>query len=194
MAILRLESGAIYTEIVANHEIEHQLNSLQIGIGMLPLKQYLAQPDKSAALQQLFELDVLTLAQKQEILQLLRPKTAAIEHFGNCIYYDLIAVNLASPSLYQLLAQGSRPHVHTEDQVLYLLSGECIVGFLHPDGYLVELMLRAQEYIKVPAGVRHWFSLSASLDIKAVRYFTQARKDCPKKSHDEFHYSCRSSD
>jgi 1,2-dihydroxy-3-keto-5-methylthiopentene dioxygenase len=201
MAILRLENGTIYTEIsaigqAALTEIEQQLSSLQIEIGQLPLEKYLPQPSLSKSLQDLFQLDSLNLSQKQEILQLLSPKATTRNYFGICTHCDLIVANLASPSLYQLLAQGSRPHVHSQDQVLYVLSGECILGFSHPDGYLIELMLRAQEYIKVPAGVRHWFSLSASLDLKAIRYFTHMSKDSPKKSHDEFHYSgyCRSGD
>lgn len=188
MAILRLENGTTFTEMTA---IEQQLSALRITIGQLPLMQYLSQPEMSESLQKLFALDVLNLAQKQGILQSLRPKAKAMEYFGRCTHYDLISVNLASPSLYQLLSQGSRPHVHGADQVLYLLAGECILGFPHPDGYPIELMLQAQEYIKVPAGIRHWFSLSALLNIKAIRYFTQVSKSYPKKWRDELDYSCR---
>jgi 1,2-dihydroxy-3-keto-5-methylthiopentene dioxygenase len=191
MAILQIENGATYTQ---RSQIEHQLSALQIEIEQLPLEQYLSQPQQSESLQVLFQLDVLDLAQKQEILQLLRPQATKMKYFGNCTHCDLLVVNVASPSLYQLLAQGSRPHVHAEDQVLYLLSGECILGFLHPDGYRIELILQAQEYIKIPAGIRHWFSLSASLDLKALRYFTQVSNESPKKLHDEFHFSYQSID
>jgi 1,2-dihydroxy-3-keto-5-methylthiopentene dioxygenase len=191
MAILQIENGATYTQ---RSQIEHQLSGLQMEIGQLPLDRYLSQPQQSQSLQALFQLDVLDLAQKQEILQLLRPQATKIKYFGNCTHCDLLVVNVASPSLYQLLAQGSRPHVHAEDQVLYLLSGECILGFLHPDGYRIELILQAQEYIKIPAGIRHWFSLSASLDLKALRYFTQVSNESPKKLHDEFHFSYQSID
>jgi 1,2-dihydroxy-3-keto-5-methylthiopentene dioxygenase len=191
MAILQIENGATYTQ---RSQIEHQLSALQMEIGQLPLEQYLSQPQQSQSLQALFQLDVLDLAQKQKILQLLRPQATKIKYFGNCTHCDLLVVNVASPSLYQLLAQGSRPHVHAEDQVLYLLSGECILGFLHPDGYRIELILQAQEYIKIPAGIRHWFSLSASLDLKALRYFTQVSNESPKKLHDEFHFSYQSID
>lgn len=191
MAILQIENGATYTQ---SSQIEHQLSALQIEIGQLPLDRYLSQPQQSQSLQALFQLDVLDLAQKQEILQSLRPQATKLKYFGNCTHCDLLVANVASSSLYQLLAQGSRPHVHTEDQVLYLLSGECILGFLHPDGYRIELILQAQEYIKVPAGIRHWFSLSASLDLKALRYFTQVSNESLKKLHDEFHFSYQSID
>ncbi len=191
MAILQIENGATYTQ---RSQIEHQLSALQMEIGQLPLDRYLSQPQQSQSLQALFGLDVLDLAQKQKILQSLRPQATKTKYFGNCTHCDLLVVNVASPSLYQLLAQGSRPHVHAEDQVLYLLSGECILGFLHPDGYRIELILQAQEYIKIPAGIRHWFSLSASLDLKALRYFTQVSNESPKKLHDEFHFSYQSID
>jgi cupin superfamily acireductone dioxygenase involved in methionine salvage len=64
--------------------------------------------------------------------------------------------------------------IATSDLGLYLLAGECILGFLHPDGFLIELIVQAEEYIKVPARIRHWFSLSALLQVKAVRYFATA--------------------
>ena len=37
--------------------------------------------------------------------------------------------------------------IATSDLGLYLLAGECILGFLHPDGFLMELIVQAEEYI-----------------------------------------------
>lgn len=172
MAILRLEDGTTYTDIGA---INFKLSELQVQVEKLPVQRYLLDPEKDKSLQNLFSQEILNLAQKQEILQALSPKFAGQQPDG-CTWCELIAVNLSSPHLYQLLAQGSRPHYYTSDLGLYLMAGECILGFLHPDGFLMELIVQAEEYIKVPARIRHWFSLSALLQVKAVRYFASASK------------------
>ncbi len=173
MAVLQLEGGEIYTEMNA---IARKLSELNVQIEQLPLQKYLANPEMGKSLQHLFSQDILNLAQKQEILQALSPKFATRQHVNGCTWCELMVVNPSSPHLYQLLAQGSRPRYHSDDEVLYLLAGECIFGFSHPDGFLMELIVQAQEYIKVPAGMRHWFGLSALLQVKAVRYFTTAAK------------------
>lgn len=172
MAILRLEDGTTYTGIDA---INCKLSELQVQIEKLPFQRYLINPEKDRSLQNLFSQEILNLSQKQEILQALSPRFAG-QQSDACTWCELIAVNLSSPHLYQLLAQGSRPHYYTSDLGLYLLAGECILGFLHPDGSLMELIVQAEEYIKVPARIRHWFSLSALLQVKAVRYFATAAK------------------
>ncbi|HEY9658740.1 MAG TPA: hypothetical protein V6C65_09835 [Allocoleopsis sp.] len=167
MATLRLETGKAHTEI---NTVNHHLKALQVQVEPLPLHTYLVTPEIRRLLQHLFSQDILNLTQKQEILQALGPKYAPPQHVGVCSSCELMVVSLSSPNLYQFMAQGSRPRCYTADQVFYVLSGECIFGFSLPNGLQLELMLQAQECIKVPAGVRHWFSLSTSLQVKAIRY------------------------
>jgi 1,2-dihydroxy-3-keto-5-methylthiopentene dioxygenase len=172
MAILRIEGGQTYTNI---KEIQQQLNCLNVQIQQVPLEKYLVNPEMSKLLKNVFSQEILNLSQKQEILQALTPKCATGQHIDNCTWCELMAVNPSSPNLYQLLAQGSRPQWYAADEVIYLLTGECILGFSHPNGCLLELMLQPQDYLKIPARLRHWFSLSALLQLKAVRYFTTAK-------------------
>jgi 1,2-dihydroxy-3-keto-5-methylthiopentene dioxygenase len=168
MAILKLKNGKIYTDI---GEIEKKLSSSKIQLAQIPLDTYLSNPAMSEYLETVLECESLDLSQKQQILQALNPKFTTCQHIRGYSRHDLMVINPTSPHLYDLLDRGSRPHAHSEDEVLYVLAGECIFGFARADG-LMELILQAREYVKVPAGLRHWFSLSASLPIKAVRYFT----------------------
>jgi 1,2-dihydroxy-3-keto-5-methylthiopentene dioxygenase len=39
----------------------------------------------------------------------------------------------------------------------------------------MQLLLQEGNYIKIPAGVTHWLSLSASLEVKAIRYSLTAQ-------------------
>ncbi|HEY9661773.1 MAG TPA: hypothetical protein V6C65_25235 [Allocoleopsis sp.] len=169
MATLRLETGKIYTEMAA---INRHLQALQVKVDPLPLQEYLVTPETCRSLQNLFSQDILNLTQKQEILQALSPKFAPPQHVEACSSCELMVVSLSSSHLYQFMAQGSRPRCYSADEVFYVLSGECIFGFSLPNGSRLELMLQAQERIKVPAGVRHWVSLSALLQVKAIRYLT----------------------
>lgn len=181
MAVLQLEGGETYTDL---GEISRQFSALNILVQHLPLQQYLVNPEIGQALSALLSQEILNLAQKQEVLQALSPKFAAHQYTTGYTWCELMAVNPSSSQLYHLLAQGSRPHCYPNDESLYILTGECIFGFSHPDGFRMELLLQTQDYIKVPAGIRHWFSLSASLQLKAVRYFTTARQTetvaCPQ--------------
>lgn len=175
MAILRIEGDKTYTNF---NEIKKQLNGLNLEIKQLPLEKYLVNPEMGKSLKNFFSQEILNLSQKQEILQALTPKCATNKNIDSCTWCELMVINPSSPNLYQLLAQGSRPQHYAADLVIYLLTGECILGFLHPDGFLLELMLQAQDYLKIPSRIRHWFSLSALLQLKAIRYFTTAPIKC----------------
>jgi 1,2-dihydroxy-3-keto-5-methylthiopentene dioxygenase len=173
MAVLHLENGASYTEISV---INRQLSVLNVWIESLPLQRYPVDREARESLQDLLSQEILALDQRQKVLQAFQPKSAKSLFFPlekGCVSCELISVNPSSPHLYQLLASGSRPHRHEDDEIMYLLSGECIFGFSHPTGYRVEVLLQAQEYIMVPAGIRHWFGLSARLHAKAIRYSTK---------------------
>jgi 1,2-dihydroxy-3-keto-5-methylthiopentene dioxygenase len=70
-----------------------------------------------------------------------------------------------------MLEKFSRPHIHTDDEVRYIVDGEGVFGFVCPDGTQMELTIQPEEYINVPAGTEHWFYLTSQRRIKAVRYF-----------------------
>jgi 1,2-dihydroxy-3-keto-5-methylthiopentene dioxygenase len=91
---------------------------------------------------------------------------------GGYLWSDLLVLHPGSPNLAMLVATYSRYHNHTAAEALYLLAGEAIFGFLRPNGSQVQLLLQAQDYLHIPAGVEHWFTPAASLHCKAVRYFT----------------------
>ncbi|MGB8700829.1 MAG: cupin, partial [Thermosynechococcaceae cyanobacterium] len=71
-----------------------------------------------------------------------------------------------------LLAKFNRPHTHADDEVRYIVDGEGIFGFIAPDGTQLELTVQVEDYINVPARTEHWFYLTPSRRIKAVRYFS----------------------
>ncbi len=85
---------------------------------------------------------------------------------------DLIVLYKDLPGLDGLLLKFISCHTHDDDEIRYVVEGEGIFGFVLPSGDQVELTVQAGDYIHVPRGAEHWFRLTSSKRIKAIRYFT----------------------
>ena len=84
---------------------------------------------------------------------------------------DLIVIHEDIPGLADLLAKFDKIHLHTDDEVRYILAGRGYFGFIEADGGQFLLEVSAGDYINVPANTEHWFEMRDSKRIKAVRYF-----------------------
>jgi 1,2-dihydroxy-3-keto-5-methylthiopentene dioxygenase len=162
MAILRLEDGTQYTNF---NEIDEELASLNIQLKHLPIGEKLA-------VHRLLEQDILKAEQKDQVLAAVDSYFIELKRTAGYQWRDLTVLHPGSPCLYALITHFDRCHTHADDEALYVLAGECIFGFVRPDRSQVELIVQAQEYISVPALTEHWFCPTASLQFKAVRYFT----------------------
>ena len=84
---------------------------------------------------------------------------------------DLIVIHEDIPGLADMLAKFDKIHLHTDDEVRYILAGRGYFGFIEADGGQFLLEVSAGDYINVPANTEHWFEMKDSKRIKAVRYF-----------------------
>ncbi|OCQ90541.1 acireductone dioxygenase [Nostoc sp. MBR 210] len=164
MAILLLEDGTVESDF---SEIVREL--APIGVY---LKHY--DPGTSLLFTNLLEQDVLTALEKQYIVDLHNNVFEFLQQENGSLWCDLLNVHPGVPNLQMLIDTYSRYHTHTAAEPLYVLAGEMIFGFVRPDGSQIQLLVQSQDYISIPAGVEHWCSLTASLNFKAVRYFTSA--------------------
>jgi len=80
-----------------------------------------------------------------------------------------------------LVIQGAPPHPaptvhrHDTDEVRYVLSGRGYFGFIYADGAQVLLEVGTSDYLNIPAGAEHWFSLAPGAPFKALRCFSRQR-------------------
>jgi 1,2-dihydroxy-3-keto-5-methylthiopentene dioxygenase len=74
-----------------------------------------------------------------------------------------------------MLAKFDKIHLHTDDEVRYILAGKGYFGFIEPDENQFLLEVAAGDYINVPANTEHWFEMKDSKRIKAVRYFIDTK-------------------
>lgn len=84
---------------------------------------------------------------------------------------DLVVLHPGTPGLDDALARFDKAHTHADDEVRYILDGEGLFGFFGADGAETVVRVVAGDYLRVPAGVEHRFTLTASRRIKALRLF-----------------------
>ena len=97
---------------------------------------------------------------------------AQLQETENYQSRDLIVLHPDVPNLDVLLEKFARIHTHDDDEVRYIVDGEGIFGFVLPSEEQVLLTVEAGEYINVPKDTEHWFVLTETKRIKALRYFT----------------------
>lgn len=162
MAILRLENGTTSREL---SEIAQALAPLKVKLNRWPV-------GENPALNQLLGQDSLTDAEKEQVLQGLDQYFEELKQTAGYQSRDLIALHPETPNLAGLLSKFNQCHIHTDDEVRYIVAGAGVFGFVRPDGSQIEVTVEAEEFINVPANTEHWFYLTPEQRVKAVRYFT----------------------
>ena len=161
MAKLKLEDGTVLTDLNA---IAPELAPLGVALSHWPVSE---DPTIAALLAK----PILNDEEKAAVL-------SAHDHYfreqqkqHGYQTRDLIVIHKDVPNLDAMLAKFDKCHTHAEDEVRYIVAGEGVFGFARPDGSQVELLIEPEEYINVPIGTEHWFHLTGSKSIKAIRYF-----------------------
>ncbi|MEL7037328.1 MAG: cupin domain-containing protein [Cyanobacteria bacterium J06592_8] len=162
MAVLHLEDGTTYTQL---EDISPQLEPLNVHLNRWPV-------GDSSQLQALLKKDALDETEKEQVLQELDQYFEQLKQTAGYRSRDLIALHPDIPNLEGFLTKFQSCHTHEADEVRYIIDGEGVFGFVCLDGSQMELTIQPEEYINVPAGTEHWFHLTKSKRIKAVRYFT----------------------
>jgi 1,2-dihydroxy-3-keto-5-methylthiopentene dioxygenase len=162
MAILQLENGTTYT---APEDIDRELAPLQVSLKRWEIT-------KDPAIAELLAKESLDNEEKELVLNSLDRYFDKLKTTAGYQSRDLIVLHPEFPDLSQLLSKFAYCHTHADDEVRYVIDGEGVFGFVRPDRSQVKLTIQPEEYINVPAGTEHWFHLTQSNRIKAVRYFT----------------------
>lgn len=116
----------------------------------------------------------LTDEQKRSCLEALRDKLDELNRTEGYCQADIVVLHPDTPGLDSILAKFDKVHLHTDDEVRFILDGRGVFGFsvdtgLSPSKFTLEVS--AGEYIVVPANSWHWFELCEDKRIKAVRIF-----------------------
>ena len=161
--------------------IQARLNKLGIS-----LKHWPAPASERA--QQLLAQQALNDAEKEELLKSVDNRFEELKRANGYSTRDMIVLHEAIPGLAEVLAKFDKIHLHTDDEVRYILAGKGYFGFVEPDGQQFLLEVAAGDYINVPANTEHWFELKDSQRIKAVRYFIDTKGWTPVYTQREMRF------
>ena len=165
MARMILPDGKEHTDF---NFIAARLNKLGIALKRWPA------PEGTHA-QKLLAQQMLTDAEKEELLKSVDNRFEELKREKGYATRDMIVLHEAVPGLAEVLAKFDKIHLHTDDEVRYILAGKGYFGFVEPDGNQFLLEVAAGDYINVPANTEHWFEMKDSQRIKAVRYFIDTK-------------------
>jgi 1,2-dihydroxy-3-keto-5-methylthiopentene dioxygenase len=144
--------------------IQARLNKLGIALKRWPA------PEDSRT-RALLDQQALNDAEKEELLKSVDNRFEELKRDKGYATRDMVVIHEAIPGLADMLAKFDKIHLHTDDEVRYILAGKGYFGFVEPDGKQFLLEVSAGDYINVPANAEHWFEMKDSKRIKAVRYF-----------------------
>jgi 1,2-dihydroxy-3-keto-5-methylthiopentene dioxygenase len=148
--------------------IQARLNRLGITLKRWPA------PEDSRA-RALLDQQALNDAEKEELLKSVDNRFEELKRDKGYATRDMVVIHEAIPGLADMLAKFDKIHLHTDDEVRYILAGKGYFGFVEPDGKQFLLEVSAGDYINVPANAEHWFEMKDSKRIKAVRYFIDTK-------------------
>ncbi len=113
----------------------------------------------------------LSDAEKEELLGAADNRFEELKQEAGYTTRDMIVLHEDIPGLADMLGKFDKIHLHTDDEVRYIVAGKGYFGFVEKDGNQFMLEVSAGDYINIPAHTEHWFTLGDSRRIKAVRYF-----------------------
>lgn len=177
MAILRVEDGTTYTQLV---DITRELAPLNIHLKHWNL-------GDNSQLRYLLAEENLNEEEKEQVLTALDNYFEELQRTAGYKSRDLLMLHPLL-NLDALLAKFNQIHTHAKDEVRYIIDGEAIFGFVRPDATQLELIVQPEEYINVPAGTEHWFYLTAARRVKAVRYFSGTEGWTPEYTGRKIHF------
>lgn len=116
------------------------------------------------------EKQTLTDIEKEELLQTLNHRFEFLKEREGYTTRDLVVLHPDVPGIKDMLAKFDKVHTHSDVEVRYIIDGSGYFGFVAPEGnFLVHVF--ESDFISVPKGTQHWFTLDDKMRIKAVRYF-----------------------
>ncbi|TGK87067.1 cupin domain-containing protein [Leptospira noumeaensis] len=109
-------------------------------------------------------------AEKEEVLSGLAYRFDQLKKDHGYKANDLVVLHDEVPGIQDMLAKFDKLHIHTDEEVRYIIDGSGVFGFII-DGEKFEVHVSKGDFISIPANTNHWFTLDKNLRIKAVRYF-----------------------
>ncbi|MDT0148253.1 MULTISPECIES: 1,2-dihydroxy-3-keto-5-methylthiopentene dioxygenase [Priestia] len=113
----------------------------------------------------------LTDEEKTEILNAFGEDIKDISERRGYKAQDVISLSESTPNINELLKNFQRKHIHTDDEVRFIVSGHGIFVIQGKDGEFFDVELEPGDLISVPENILHYFTLMEDRKVVAVRIF-----------------------
>lgn len=115
----------------------------------------------------------LTDAEKQAVLAAFEPRLAQLRKERGYQTADVVTLYPDTPNLDVMLAKFDKKHLHTDDEVRFIVQGRGVFT-LFPAGSddVIDAELCPGDFITVPANYHHLFTLTGERQVTAIRLFT----------------------
>ena len=111
---------------------------------------------------------------KEGILEVFSDEIAALKARGGYQSADVISLVPQTPDLDVLLAKFDKEHLHSEDEVRFVVDGRGVFTIHGPDDVVFDVEVHAGDLLVVPADTWHWFTLCDDRTIKCIREIGRA--------------------
>ncbi len=112
-----------------------------------------------------------------------QPTLDALAAERGYVEQDIIELNPDTPDLEALCAKFFDEHLHTDDEVRYVLEGEGIFDIRSADDRWMRVTVHKGDLLVVPAHLHHRFLLTARKQIRCVRLFKDKSGWVPHYRH-----------
>ncbi len=109
-------------------------------------------------------------ASQEEILAAYGEEIARVQQGGRYPTVDAIRMTPDHPDREELRRRFLAEHTHAEDEVRFFVEGRGLFS-LHIGEEVLQLLCERNDWIAVPAGIKHWFDMGEEPSFCALRFF-----------------------
>ncbi|MFM8258400.1 MAG: 1,2-dihydroxy-3-keto-5-methylthiopentene dioxygenase [Vulcanococcus sp.] len=109
-------------------------------------------------------------AAPEQILAAYAPEIARVQASGTYPTVDAIRLTPDHPDRAALRQRFLAEHTHSEDEVRFFVEGRGLFC-LHIGDEVLQVRCEADDFLRVPAGTRHWFDMGSTPQFTAIRFF-----------------------
>lgn len=109
-------------------------------------------------------------ATEAEILAAYAPEIARVQATGHFPTVDAIRLAPDHPDREALRRKFLGEHTHSEDEVRFFVEGRGLFC-LHIGEEVLQVLCERNDFLRVPAGTKHWFDMGEAPHFTAIRFF-----------------------
>ncbi len=170
LACMSTTTGQVMGDV---DDINRYLESIDVFVARWPFSDL---PEVSS----LLSMPGLDDREKEELLKAFDNTFLRLQKEMSMKSRDLIVLHPGTLGLSSLLDKFSPCHTHDDEEVRYIIDGEGEFGFVFPSGEQALVKVEPGDFIRIPKDTEHWFVLTKTRRIKAIRYFSDTTGWVPR--------------